>query len=91
MSEASASVFLRVLQDALLGPPGSADLLLPAAEPEAVHQRRERAALLRRAGLGLPMAVMMRALGLALLTGLHVVGARERFRTRDERQRARGQ
>lgn len=29
--EASADVFLRVLQDALLGPPGSADLLLPLA------------------------------------------------------------
>ena len=32
LSEASASVFLRVLQDALLGPPGSADLLLPRTD-----------------------------------------------------------
>jgi len=30
VAEASAQVFLRVLHDALLGPPGSADLLLPA-------------------------------------------------------------
>lgn len=30
--EASARVFLRVLQDALLGPPGSADLLLPRTD-----------------------------------------------------------
>lgn len=31
-AEASAQVFLRVLHDALLGPPGSADLLLPRTE-----------------------------------------------------------
>ncbi|MFT3777786.1 MAG: hydroxysqualene dehydroxylase HpnE [Ottowia sp.] len=32
VAEASALVFLRVLQDALLGPPGSADLLLPRTD-----------------------------------------------------------
>ncbi len=42
MAQASANVFLRVLHDALLGPRGSSDLLLPSADlsallPQACH------------------------------------------------------